>query len=249
MKKVFVPLLLVLLVCLVGVLPALAQEKTHTNSIGMEFVLIPAGSFPWSVPETANLAGKVVTVNISKPFYLGKYEVTQEQWRAVTGGNPSRFQNPQNPVEMVSWNDVQNFIALLNEKEGTQKYRLPTEAEWELAARGGTTGDYFFGNKESKLGKYAWFDRNSDDTTHPVGQKKPNPYGLYDIYGNVREWVQDWYEYRYSGTTDPTGPSSGDYRVLRGGSWSYFAKSCQSSSRSSGDPNGRCGSYGFRLAF
>jgi formylglycine-generating enzyme required for sulfatase activity len=191
-------------------------------------------------------------VTISKPFYLGKYEVTQEQWEAVMGNNPSEFEGRSNPVEQVSWNGAQVFIRRLNQREGHNRYRLPTEAEWEYAARAGTTSIYAFGDDTDILGQYAWFDDNSGGKTHPVGQKRSNGWGLYDMHGNVWEWVHDWYSDEYSSgrpSSDPRGPTSGTRRVVRGGSWNSWARSCRSAGRASGTP-GYCGvSVGFRLAF
>jgi formylglycine-generating enzyme required for sulfatase activity len=245
--------------------------RTYTNSIGMEFVLIPVGSFMWE--EVVEEKGKNVfgetertiiparEVTISKPFYLGKYAVTQEQWYAVMGKNPAHFPGRKNPVEKVSWKDVQKFIKRLNAKEGHTRYRLPTEAKWEYAARAGSNSTYFFGNSEKSLGRYAWYSENSGGTTHPVGQKKPNAWGLYDIYGNVCEWVQDRYgEYPKSSVTDPRGPSwwrSSLFRVLRGGSlfrvdrggsWGNSAEHCRSADRSNHAPDLRSRHIGFRLA-
>jgi formylglycine-generating enzyme required for sulfatase activity len=233
--------------------PAIAT--TCTNTIGMEFVRIPAGEFDrGSLPDDE---GTVHHVNIEKAFYMGRYEVTQKQWRAIMGNNPSYFTGDDNlPVEQVSWDDVQDFITKLNEKEGTDKYRLPSEAEWEYACRAGTTTRYSFGDSESELGDYAWYAENSgsrspkkgdffvydeDDwienrwkgKTHSVGQKRPNPWGLYDMHGNVWEWVQDCLHWDYSGT--PTDGSAwvvaceygGAYRVNRGGSWADYVKDCR----------------------
>jgi formylglycine-generating enzyme required for sulfatase activity len=250
-----------LLLSIVTLLPMFVSaqtDKTFTNSIGVEFVLIPAGSFTWGaeIQESKNafdetIRGKIPArkVSISKPFYLGKYEVTQEQWYAVMGNNPAEFKGWKNPVEKVSWNDVQMFIQRLNAKEGTNKYRLPTEAEWEYAARAGTKSMYSFGDDLGQAGQYAWYKDNSGVRTHPVGQKQPNPWGLYDMHGNVWEWVQDWYgNYPRSAVTDPVGPSGGDRRVLRGGSWGYAGHYLRSARRGSDVPDGRrYGSYGFRL--
>lgn len=259
MKKTFVPFLSLLLVFLLGGLfPALAQEKTHTNSIGMEFVLIPAGSFNMGVDKNFEGASDDETprhsVTISQPFYLGKYEVTQEQWVAVMGGNPSGFKGRSNPVEQVSWNDVQTFIRRLNEKEKKGTYRLPTEAEWEYAARAGSTSTYFFGDDPAQLGQYAWYGESSASggSTHPVGQKQPNAWGLYDMHGNVWEWCQDWYGkdyYRNSSSSDPKGPSSGESRVDRGGGWFNSAWYCRSAIRNDYSPGIRSNGIGFRLAF
>lgn len=235
-----------------------AKGKTFTNSIGMEFVLIPAGKFTQTWTAGKNEFGEDVKkqrgVTISKPFYLGKHEVTQEQWVAVMGENPAYFKGRTNPVEQVSWLDVQKFIKKLNEKEGGNKYRLPTEAEWEHAARAGTDTEWFFGKDPSDLGKYAWVRENCQKTTHPVGEKKPNPWGLYDIYGNVKEWVQDWYEedYKEGAVTDPTGPAFGQFRVVRGGSVIDDAKVCRSAKREWAPPNVNVEiliDQGFRLAF
>ena len=231
-----------------------AAEKTHTNSIGMKFTLIPVGTFQREIPESKNafdevIPAKKVTVTISKPFYLGIYEVTQEHWHAVMGNNPANFKGRHNPVEQVSWDDVQSFISQLNANEGHNRYRLPTEAEWEYAARAGTTTEYSFGNSESALGQYAWWDGNSGNKTHPVGQKKPNPWGLYDMHGNVWEWVQDWYgDYPSSSVTDPKGPSSGSLRVNRGGSWIDYAGFCRSAKRYNISADFRFIDIGFRLA-
>ncbi len=259
-EKILITALCLALLCIASAGTASAAEpQTYKNSIGMEFVLIPAGSFEWEadVEESRNAFGEpvrtVITparkVTISKPFYLGIYEVTQEQWYAVMGNNPAKFLGRHNPVEQVSWDEVQVFIRKLNQKEGTTRYRLPTEAEWELAAGGGTGTRYFFGGSEGALGQYAWYRDNSGGNTHSVGQKKPNRYGLYDIYGNVWEWVQDWYgEYPKRAATDPKGPTSGSSRVVRGGGWGDYAENCRSGYRGDDSPGYRLGGVGFRLA-
>jgi formylglycine-generating enzyme required for sulfatase activity len=236
-----------------GAPAAQAAETTYTNCIGMEFILIQSGSFTMGADKNFEDADKIETpqhrVSISKPFYLGKYEVTQGQWTAVMGNNPSRFKGRSNPVEQVSWNDVQEFINRLNKQEGHDRYRLPTEAEWEYAARAGTTGVYSFGNDAGSLGRYAWYGDTSGKKTHPVGQKEANPWGLYDMHGNVWEWVQDWGEnYSSSSVTDPTGASSGPYRMARGGCWLDFAWSCRSANRGGDAPDLRDNRAGFRLA-
>ena len=188
-------------------------------------------------------------VRISKPFYLGKYEVTQKEWQAVMGSNPSRFTGDANlPVESVSWQDVQAFIQKLNAKEGGTRYRMPTEAEWEYAARAGTTTTYSFGNNEGQLGEHAWYAANAGSKMHPVGQKKPNAWGLHDMHGNVWEWVQDWYGPYVAGTvTDPQGPSSGAGRVHRGGGWNAGAGFCRAAIRGGVAPGYRYDGRGFRL--
>jgi formylglycine-generating enzyme required for sulfatase activity len=203
----------------------------------MEFVLIPAGEFDMGSTEYSD-EGPVHRVKLPNAFYMSKYEVTQRQWREVVGSNPSYFYGDNLPVERVSWDDVQNFINKLNEKEGINKYRLPSEAEWEYAARAGTTTRYSFGDDESMLGDYAWYDVNSDNKTHEVGQKKPNPWGIYDIHGNVWEWVQDEWYGNYNGAPADGSAWEGDcsYHVIRGGcwggSWLSRARGCRSAGRS-----------------
>ena len=192
-----------------------------------EFCPIHAGTFKMESNE----------VKMDQDFYLGKYPVTQQQWEAVMGNNPSNFKGGSLPVETVSWDDAQIFIQKLNQLSGKKNYRLPTEGEWEYACRAGSTSDYYFGDNESQLGEYAWYDGNSGATTHPVGQKKPNEWGLYDMAGNVWEWTDSWYD------------SSHSSRVIRGGSWYYFAGRCRSDCRRRGAPGGRVNFIGFRLVF
>ena len=159
------------------------------NSIGMEFVTIPEGEF--LMGDSANPKCKeVYRVKLAEPFLMGKYPVTQEEWVRVMGTNPSRFKGDRNPVETVSWYDAQEFIKKLNEMEGTDTYRLPYEIEWEYAAKAGGNGEEHL----AFLDQVAWHGGNSNLTTHPVGEKMPNAWGLYDIYGNVWEWCQDQYE-------------------------------------------------------
>jgi formylglycine-generating enzyme required for sulfatase activity len=236
---------------------AMAEElsSTYTNSIGMKFVLIPAGTFMMGADRNYEGANNdeqpLHQVTISKAFYLGVYEVTQGQWEAVMDNNPSEFKGTDNPVERVTWEEAQAFITRLNQKEGHSRYRLPTEAEWEYAARAGSTSTYYFGDDFSQFGAHAWYHANSDETTHPVGQKRPNAWGLYDMIGNVWEWTGDWYGQSYyanSPSVDPTGPSSGPVRVLRGCGWSLIAGRCRSARRAMSDPNNRVGTFGFRVA-
>jgi len=222
------------------------------NSIGMEFVLMPAGEFDMGSPSSEagryDNEGPVHHVKIGNAFYMGKYEVTQKQWRDVMGSNPSYFKGDNLPVEQVSWNDVQTFIIKLSEKEGTDRYRLPTESEWEYAARANTTTKYSFGDDDLKLWGYAWYNVNSDGKTHEVGQKKPNPWGLYDMHGNVWEWVQDNWHGDYNGApTNGSSWESGSIRVGRGGSWYGYARDCRSAYRFPDDPGDRDDYLGFRL--
>lgn len=229
-----------------------APAKTMTSGSGMEFVLIPSGSFTMGCNKNFEDCSDDETpqhqVTISRDFYLGKHEVTQAQWVAVMGDNPSKFKGRTNPVEQVSWEDVQRFIEKLNQMEG-KKYRLPTEAEWEYACRAGSTTTYSFGDEKGQLGQYAWFDGNSGEQTHPVGQLQPNAWGLYDMHGNIWEWVSDWHEnYSTGPQTDPVGPSSGVDRVLRGCSWgTNRPEYVRSAARSWFTPGYRSDTFGFRL--
>ena len=223
----------------------------------MEFVRIPAGTFVMGSPEDERARwdrwdreGPQREVQISQDFWMGKYEVTQGEWEAVTGSNPSYFADcgALCPVEEVSWDDAQEFIRKLNERESGSgyAYRLPTEAEWEYAARAGMTRARY-----GELDEIAWWYWNSGETTHPVGEKRANPWGLHDMLGNVSEWTADWFDRYPSGAvTDPTGPSSGSYRVHRGGSWGWlvgFARYVRSAYRNYHSPGSRYDGTGFRL--
>jgi formylglycine-generating enzyme required for sulfatase activity len=215
----------------------------------MQFALIPAGEFQMGSANGSDDEHPVHTVRISKPFYLGIYEVTQGQWEAVMGNNPSQFKGDANrPVETVSWEEVQKFIDKLNTREGGTQYRLPTEVEWEYAARAGSTTEYSFGDDSSQLGKYAWFGNNAGNMTQQVGKLQPNAWGLYDMHGNVWEWVQDLYgKYAAGPVTDSQGPASGSLRVVRGGSWNLDARYCRSASRDGVAPRLYPFHLGFRL--
>lgn len=250
--------------------PAQTTRAQHTNSIGISFVRIPAGSFMMGAGDDDREAGAAEKprhrVTITRPFYLARHEVTLAQWEAVMGSSPytaqrsnpyydlpgmaERLRKPSNPAT-VSWNDAQDFIRRLNEREGHDRYRLPTEAEWEYAARAGTTTAYSFGNDARQLGRYAWYGEDfASGATHPVGQKLPNPWGLYDVHGNVWEWVQDWYSEAYyanSPASDPPGPATGTSRTVRGGSWHVTSGSWRSSFRKPYAPDYRGISIGFRL--
>lgn len=203
------------------------QEIFTSPTLGAKFVLIPSGSFMMGSP--ANEPGRLNIpkvdmealhkVTISKPFYIQATEVTQGQWKQVMGNNPSFFSSCGDdcPVEQVSWEDAQMFIKKLNSMEGTDKYRLPTDAQWEYAARAGTTTRFYTGDSEEDLSRAGWYAGNSGEKTHPVGQKTPNVWGLYDMHGNVWEWVQDWFgfdPYPAGSLTDPEGQSIGKNRGI-----------------------------------
>ena len=180
-------------------------------------------------------------------YYICKYEVTQALWRAVMGSNPSNFKGDNLPVECVSWNDCQTFIKRLNSYTG-RDFRLPTEAEWEFAARGGNYSRHYKYSGSNNIDDVAWYGDNSDDCTHPVGTKQANELGLYDMSGNVWEWCSDWYgSYSSYSQNDPTGPNSGSERVMRGGSWFLSARICRSSCRINRTPDGRYFNLGLRL--
>lgn len=238
------------------------RPRELRNSIGMEFVLIEAGTFEMGSPTTEPERDDdetLYTVTLSQPFYLGKYEVTQGQWEAVMGDNPSYSSGCGRtcPVEQVSWEDTQEFIALLNQREGAETYRLPTEAEWEYAARAGTQTAYHFGNTASNLESYAWCSYSTladlffleTTSSRSVGQKRPSAWILYDMYGNVWEWTADWYgDYPRGAVTDPRGPSTSAGRVIRGGSWLDTAHDCRAANRGWHSPASHYIALGFRLA-
>jgi len=187
-------------------------------------------------------------------FYMDKFEVTQEEYERVVGRNPSRWKGPTKPVDQIRWADAVRYCNARSRLDGLQPayseetwrcdyetdgYRLPTEAEWEYAARAGTTTDYFFGDNASKLDLYAWFKKTSTMGTRPVGRRRLNPWGLCDMYGNVWEWCGDYYQegyYQRSAEKDPTGPETGKHRVVRGGCWDSRPNSCRSSHRNYEDP-------------
>jgi formylglycine-generating enzyme required for sulfatase activity len=228
-------------------------SDTFTNSIGMKFVLIPAGEFTMGSPENEvgrNSDETQHNVKITKSFYIQTTEVTQAQWKAVMGNNPSYFKGDDLPKEQVSWDDAQEFLKKLSAKEGVT-YRLPTEAEWEYACRAGSTTRFCFGDDDSKLVEYAWYSANSDSKTHPVGGKKPNAWGLYDMHGNVWEWCQDWYDenyYKNSPAEDPQGPANGEFRVLRGGSWVFDSWVGRAADRARSGSTSSASGTGFRAA-
>jgi formylglycine-generating enzyme required for sulfatase activity len=251
--------------------PTERKSNRFDESICIKMKLIPAAEFEMGSPDLDHDAGSDEKprhrVQITRPFYLGVYEVTQGQYRAVTGENPSHFKGSDDlPVEKVSWNDAIGFCNKLSERDGLKPYyrsgageksggdgyRLPTEAEWEYACRAGSKTRYCFGDDAAALGEYAWYDGNSGNKTHPVGQKHPNRFGLYDMHGNVWEWCLDNYDaeyYKQPNAPDPRGPSSSAaWRVFRGGSWYSTGGICRSAIRNWISPEFRNLYMGFRVA-
>jgi uncharacterized protein (TIGR02996 family) len=229
------------------------------NSIGMRFVLVPPGTFWMGSPEQEEGPdGRECPrheVEITRPFAQGAFQVTQEQYEQVMGSNPSRLHptGPGGPVDTVIYAEAVRFCEALaklpEEKEAGRSYRLPTEAEWEYACRAGTTSRWFFGDREADLKHHGWFRDNSGGTTHPVGQKRPNAWGLYDLYGNVAEWCSDWWDegyYARSPRKDPKGPGNTGSRSLRGGAFSYGPEYCRTAYRDAISPAGRNPVVGFR---
>ncbi|MBU0550719.1 formylglycine-generating enzyme family protein [Myxococcota bacterium] len=242
---------------------SISEVGPRWRALPPEMVLIPAGLFLRKVR-------KGLKVTLSRPFLMMTTPVTQWQWRQVMGNNPSHFSDKpdseQRPVENVGWFDVMAFCNALSKREGGMReayqqvgdkwrridgadgYRLPTEAEWEYACRAGTKTAYWSGENEGDLARVGWYDENSDGQTHPVGEKNANPYGLFDMHGNVLEWVEDWYgDYPIGDVTDPKGPSKGSGRVMRGGSWYYGAFYARAANRLNALPSYRNRDLGFRL--
>jgi len=257
-----------------------AESRKHLtldlgNGVTMKLAPVPAGKFLMGsgvsaeqlVRQYRGTKGAYFTgefpqreVTISNPFYMGVTEVTQSQWRAVMGSEPWKGEKDikegdENAASYVSWDDTTTFCAKLSQKTG-RTIRLPTEAEWEYACRAGNRTRYGFGDDESKLGDYAWSLNNAanigEEYAHPVRQKKPNAWGLYDMHGNVSEWCGDWYDKAYyaagGNTVDPTGPASGTFRVLRGGSFISNVWNCRSASRYRDTPGSWIKDQGFRVA-
>jgi formylglycine-generating enzyme required for sulfatase activity/serine/threonine protein kinase len=249
-------------------------EDAGGEDVALTIVLVPPGEFLMgsNVEEQAELsdvaeavddrwlAGRISSegpqhrVRITRPFYLGKYEVTQGQWQAVMGTNPSQFQDaPMLPVEQVNWDDSQDFLTKLSDVASATKlkFSLPTEAQWEYACRAGTTTYWYYGDSEKTLSQYCWFGENADGRTHPVGRLKPNAWGLHDMYGNVLEWCADQYSgtyYAESQVNDPAGPSAHSHRSDRGGCIDSKTWHCRSASRPHSSSKVRGGNLGFRLA-
>lgn len=227
------------------------------EAVELELVKIPAGTFQMGSPPDEDgredNEGPVRTVTISTDFYIGKYEVTQAQWMTLMDENLSTEKGDNLPVNKVSWDDCQEFIKRLNEYTGQTAFRLPTEAETEYASRGGTSGISFLGEEHNPdtMTQYAWFRENSEEYMQPVGQLKPNPFGLYDILGNVWEWCYDWYAPAYPNVdeTDPMGPANGEEKVIRGGSWMARFEYMRSADRGKFTPDNQRNTGGFRVVW
>jgi len=225
------------------------ENKNYVDPVtGMEFVFVKGGCFDMGDSAGEDDEKPVHEVCVDD-FYIGKYEVTQGQWKKIMGNKPSKFKGSQRPVEQVSWNDVQKFIEKLNRLSG-KKYRLPTEAEWEYACRGGTKSQGYKYCGSDNPDEVAWYDKNSNGATIAVGKKKPNELGIYDMSGNVWEWCQDWYDkayYNWSPKDNPQGPDDGSGRVIRGGSWGNGPRSVRCANRDDSAPGHRGLDLGFRL--
>ena len=245
----------------IPVAPTPTEDPFTIPGLNLEMKPIPAGTFVMGSPNDEEgwdyVEGPQTTVTITKPFWLGKTEVTQTQWKAVMGNTPSSFKGDDLPVEQVSWNDAVAFCEKLNEMNRYTlpvgyHYTLPTEVQWEYACRAGTTTRFYYGDtpfSSLELEKYAWHDDNSSDKTHTVGEKLPNDWGLYDMHGNVHEWCLDWYDdYAGGSVSDPQGPQSGTDRVFRGGSWSHVTWFCRSAHRGWFAPDSKRDFLGFRVA-
>jgi len=231
--------------------PAQPKLQTATTASGVEMVLLPAGSFRMG-SNAGKDEGPVHEVRLDA-FWIDRYEVTQAQYEKLMGTNPSKFKGPDRPVDMISWTDAAAYCNARSEAEGLEPcyredatcnfaangYRLPTEAEWEYACRAGSTADYCFGNDPRMLADYAWFKENSGGETHPVGRKKPNAWGIYDMHGNVAEWCNDIYAAEYYASSpgrNPRGPEQGQMYVVRGGSWASSAEACRCAYRAADNP-------------
>ncbi len=240
--------------------PPARIERTGTSltvhldgDVAIELILIQPGSFLMGDEGGADSERPAHWVRITQPFYLAKYEITQAQWQAVMGTKPGNFRGPRYPVTNVSWTQCQEFANRLTERVRPEpiRFRLPTEAEWEYACRATGATKWSFGDDPSLLGQFAWYADNSGHSTHPVGQKKPNAWGLYDMHGNAAEWCQDWYDgqyYRRSPPQDPSGPQNGSARVIRGGSAHDWQHNTRSAFRYQANPDLRMETVGFRIA-
>jgi sulfatase modifying factor 1 len=247
------PLLLLSLSLSIAMYAQSEVIKPNTDVKEIEMVYVEGGTFTMGCTSEQSdcMSDESPTHRVTlSSYHIGKYEVTQAQWRAVMGTNPSYFSGCDNcPVEQVSWDDVQEFIQKLNAQTGKQ-YRLPTEAEWEYAARGGNKSKGYKYSGSNSLSSVGWYYDNSGSKTHRVGKKSPNELGIYDMSGNVWEWCADWYGedyYSSSSETNPQGPNTGYRRCLRGGSWNFLDINCRAADRNDYIPNYRSISSGLRL--
>ena len=243
--------IITLMLCaLLGFSGMAQKKKTFTvNGVSFNMIYVQGGTFKMGANDSKayDKEKPVHRVTLSD-YYIGETEVTQELWEAVMGSNPSWSKGSNKPVETVSWDDCQEFVAKLNELTG-KNFSLPTEAQWEYAARGGKKSRGYKYSGSNTIGKVAWNTDNSSDSTHPVGTKSPNELGLYDMSGNVCVWCSDRDgSYSSSSQTNPTGPTTGSYRMFRGGSWCHSARHCRVTHRSSDYPSNRDRNYGLRLA-
>lgn len=232
-----------------SVIPQVSNDNINKIKSMFKLVRIPAGSFTMGSRDGYPDEIPPHQVSISRPFWINKYEVTQEQYELVMGNNPSNFKSPQRPVEMVSWEDTVAFCKKVSELTG-EKYRLPTEAEWEYACRGGSDTNYYWGSDRSQMPKHAWYGENSKIMTHDVGKKKPNNWGLYDMNGNVSEWCLDFYDkfyYSHGHAHDPLNEKGETFRVHRGGSWTSIRTMITSSERDSNTEYYHYYNLGFRV--
>ena len=226
------------------------QNKVYTvNGVSFKMLAVKGGTFQMGSDDWYEWEKPVHQVTLSD-YYIGETEVTQELWNAVMGSNPSYFTGSmQRPVEMVSWNDCQTFISKLNQLTG-ETFRLPTEAQWEYAACGGNKSKGYTYSGSNEIDEVAWYDDNSDEMTYHVKTKAPNELGIYDMSGNVWEWCSDWYgSYSFAAQTDPTGPSKGSHRVIRGGSWCEYTTDCRVANRDGYTPTHTNSDQGLRLAY
>lgn len=243
--------------------PATAAPPVITTPSGVTMVAIPAGSFEMGSAASREKDEAPHSAYVSA-FYMDQYEVTQEHFEKVLGRNPSRWKEPKNPVEQIRWKDAAEYANTRSRLEGLEPaydpktwrcnfesagYRLPTEAEWEYACRAGTATRYSFGRDAAQLGQCAWFKGNADKAAHTVRQKRPNPWGLYDMHGNVAEWCGDFYAGTYNGlgAADPRGAATGTERVLRGGSWASSPEACRSSARAAEAPGFADVCFGYEM--
>ena len=243
---------IILMMMLLTSLASFANKTFTVKGVSFTMVAVEGGTFTMGATSEQGSG----TYEDEKPthqvtlssYYIGQTEVTQALWTAVMGNNPSGFKGDNKPVEEVSWNDCQDFVRKLSELTG-KKFRLPTEAEWEYACRGGKKSRGYKYSGSNTIGDVAWYWDNSDRKTHPVSTKSPNELGIYDMSGNVEEWCQDWFGiYSSSPQTNPTGAASGSSRVFRSGDWYEDAGRCRSSSRNGTRPDKRFSYCGLRLA-